>query len=42
MYKIFHFTKEGEFFKKLDTLKRQPNIPIKTMLFILNKIKAYS
>lgn len=50
-YKIFHFTKEGEFFKNLDTLKRQPNVPIKTMLFIydfryklldiLNKIKPY-
>jgi len=50
-YKIFHFTEEGEIYKKLDTLKRQPNVPIKTMLFIydfryklldiLNKIKPY-
>ncbi|WP_287586419.1 hypothetical protein [Candidatus Borrarchaeum sp.] len=32
--KINHFTDAGELFRRLDTIERFPNVPIKTVLFI--------
>ncbi|MEK6910525.1 MAG: hypothetical protein AABW82_02020 [Nanoarchaeota archaeon] len=38
-YKIFHFTKEGEVFKILDSIKPLPNKPLRSLVFLYDNRK---